>query len=40
VKLLGIQPKNIEFNTKMSHELEETSKEIAEILGNVLKEKK
>jgi hydrogenase 3 maturation protease len=40
VKLLGIQPKNIDFYTKMSHELEETSKEIAEILGNVLKEKK
>ncbi|MBD3205057.1 hydrogenase maturation protease, partial [Candidatus Bathyarchaeota archaeon] len=39
VKLLGIQPKNIEFYTEMSPELEKSSKEIAEMLGNVLKKK-
>mgnify|MGYP006301564185 CR=1 FL=1 len=39
VKLLGIQPKNIEFYTEMSPELEKSSKEIAVMLGNVLKEK-
>lgn len=36
VRLLGIQPKQIEFNTKLSPELEKTIKEIIHIIGEVL----
>lgn len=36
VKLLGIQPKRIEFYTEMTPELEEASKKISEILIKIL----
>jgi hydrogenase 3 maturation protease len=39
VKLLGIQPKQIEFYSKMTPEVEEASKKISEKLGKILKEK-
>jgi hydrogenase 3 maturation protease len=38
VKLLGIQPKRVEFYSEMTQELEEASKKISEILGKILKQ--
>jgi hydrogenase 3 maturation protease len=38
VKLLGIQPKRIEFDSEMTPELKKASKKISEILDKILKE--